>query len=107
MTPEERFERIERTMDDSAKLAAKQHAEINAILQGMAARQQYHDEAFDRMDAGLRELREAGLQTERLVQTLSNILLLHEDRLDNHAARLKKLDKKDDDESLPENGGAN
>lgn len=86
MTPEERFERIEANLD-----------ETNRIVREMAARQQYHDEAFDRMDAGMRRLQEAGERNERPIQSLSNLFLLHADRLENHAGRLNKLDNQGDD----------
>ncbi|MBI3210182.1 MAG: hypothetical protein HYZ37_14955 [Candidatus Solibacter usitatus] len=107
MNPEERFERIEGWMEESARYLAESresNAATNKILQEMAARQQYHDEAFDRaeerahaLDVKLGQLGVFVRDVSATIRTLGALYGIHEDRLDNHGNRLKKLDGQDDD----------
>lgn len=55
---------------------------IEKILEEMALRQQYHDEAFDRMDEGFRELRELVKQDAENIHRLALIAEAHQRRLD-------------------------
>jgi prefoldin subunit 5 len=62
---------------------------IEAILQEMAARQQYHDEAFERFDSEMKEIRETitdinqaiALDAEN-IRALARIAELHQQRID-------------------------
>jgi hypothetical protein len=56
---------------------------VEKILEGMAARQQYHDEAFERQDAAIRELRTAIEIDAENIRALARIAEAHERRLDN------------------------
>ncbi|MCZ2146362.1 MAG: hypothetical protein LC126_01135 [Bryobacterales bacterium] len=88
MTPEKRFERIEAILAESAKRHAEAGREIDRRLAEMAARQQYHDEALERMDARLRETDERIRQLITAVEmdaanirSLANVAAAHERRL--------------------------
>jgi archaellum component FlaC len=72
MTPEERFERIETILESVAKRQEE-----------MAARQQYHDEALERMDARIRQLITAVEMDAANIRRLANIVSRHDERLDN------------------------
>ena len=67
----QRLDRIERILE----LVAKRQDE-------MAARQQYHDEAFERQDAGIKALKEAIAMDAENIRTLARIAELHHERLD-------------------------
>ncbi len=85
---EDRLDRVERVLQEvTTILAATQqqhHAtmqEVDARLQYMAARQQYHDEAFDRMDTQLRELKEVIAVDSENIRALARIAEIHNRRL--------------------------
>ena len=73
----ERLDRIERILDR----AAKGQEQVSNILQEVAARQQYHDEAFERQDAELKLLREAIAADAENIRALARIAELHHRRL--------------------------
>ena len=57
-----RQEQFDRSMEQSAKRQEqfdKGMEEVNRALREMAARQQYHDEAFDRHDATMKQIQES------------------------------------------------
>jgi len=63
---------------------------VEKILEEMAARQQYHDEAFDRQDTAIRELRDAVSKLHGAIEidaenirALARIAEAHERRLDD------------------------
>ena len=56
---------------------------IEKILEEMAARQQYHDEAFDRQDAAIGELKTAIQIDAENIRALARIAEAHERRLDD------------------------
>ena len=58
----ERFDRIERILEQVAKSqeqVAKSQEHVAKSLQEMAARQRYHDEAFERFDAEMKVFKDA------------------------------------------------
>ena len=67
----ERLDRIERILEQVAK---NQHE--------MAARQQYHDEAFERHDAEMKVIREAISADAENIRALARIAELHHERLE-------------------------
>ncbi|HVF39615.1 MAG TPA: hypothetical protein VM939_06910 [Gemmatimonadaceae bacterium] len=66
----DRLDRIERILDRVAQ-----------SLQEVAARQQYHDEAFERHDAEMKALREAIAIDAENIRALARIAELHHRRL--------------------------
>jgi hypothetical protein len=66
-----RLDRVERILD---QVAVRQHE--------MAARQQYHDEAFERQDAAIKALREAIELDAENIRALARIAEIHNTRLD-------------------------
>lgn len=66
----DRLDRIERILEQVAK---SQHE--------MAARQQYHDEAFERHDAEMKVIREAIAADGENIRALARIAELHHQRL--------------------------
>ena len=75
----ERLDRIERILEQVAK---SQHE--------MAARQQYHDEAFERHDSEMKVIREAIAADAENIRALARIAELHHQRLEhnNHGVEL-------------------
>ncbi len=68
----ERLDRIERILEQVAK---SQHE--------MAARQQYHDEAFERHDSEMKVIREAIAADAENIRALARIAELHHQRLEH------------------------
>jgi len=68
----ERLDRIERILEEVAK---SQHE--------MAARQQYHDEAFERHDSEMRVIREAIAADAENIRALARIAEIHHQRLEH------------------------
>lgn len=66
----DRLDRIERILE---QVARRQHE--------MAARQQYHDEAFERFDAEMKVLREAIALDAENIRALARVAELHHERL--------------------------
>lgn len=56
---------------------------IDKRLDYMAARQQYHDEAFERADAELKTLREMVMVDAQNIRALARIAERHQQRLDD------------------------
>ncbi|MFN7935491.1 MAG: hypothetical protein U0R19_19330 [Bryobacteraceae bacterium] len=56
---------------------------IETALEQMATRQQYHDEAFDRMDERLVKLDAHMAKLTETMDRLANIVIRHEERLDD------------------------
>jgi hypothetical protein len=67
----DRLDRIERILEEVAKYQRE-----------MAARQQYHDEAFDRHDAEMKAIREAIAVDAENIRGLVRIAELHHQRLE-------------------------
>ena len=67
---EERLDRIEQILENVAR-----------SLQEVAARQQYHDEAFERHDAAMKSIREAIAIDAENIRALARIAELHNRRL--------------------------
>lgn len=70
MTPEERYAAIDARLD-----------RVTQIQAGMTARQQYHDEAFERMDEGFRNIGAKLDQASANIFALARIAEIHERRL--------------------------
>lgn len=68
----ERLDRIERILE---QVARSQHE--------MAARQQYHDEAFERHDSEMKVIREAIAADAENIRALARIAELHHQRLEH------------------------
>jgi hypothetical protein len=68
----DRLDRIERILE-----------EVATYQREMAARQQYHDEAFDRNDAEMRIIREAIAADAENIRALVRIAELHHQRLEH------------------------
>ncbi|HXP84524.1 MAG TPA: hypothetical protein VN841_07385 [Bryobacteraceae bacterium] len=56
---------------------------IEAILEQMAARQHYHDEAFERHDAEMKLIQEAIAADSENIRALARIAELHHRRLED------------------------
>lgn len=56
---------------------------IERILEEMAVRQQYHDEAFERQDGELKRLRELVEIDSQNIRALARIAERHQERLDD------------------------
>jgi hypothetical protein len=81
----ERFDRIERILEQVAKSQeqfAKNQEQVEKSLSEMAARQQYHDEAFERHDAEMKVIREAIAADTENIRALVRIAELHHRRLE-------------------------
>jgi cell division septum initiation protein DivIVA len=74
----ERLERIEHILE---QVANGQQQVVNS-LQEMAARQQYHDEAFERHDTEMKLIREAIAADAENIRALVRIAELHHRRLE-------------------------
>jgi hypothetical protein len=66
----DRLDRVERLLEQVAKRQDE-----------MAARQQYHDEAFERHDAELKKILEAVAADGEYIRALARIAELHHERL--------------------------
>jgi hypothetical protein len=66
----ERLDRIEQILEQVAR-----------SLREVAARQQYHDEAFERHDAEMKSIREAVAMDAENIRALARIAELHHRRL--------------------------
>ena len=74
----ERLDRVECILEQVAK-------DLEQVTKGqneMAARQQYHDEAFERHDAEMKVIREAIAADAENIRALARIAELHQQRLD-------------------------
>lgn len=95
----ERLDRIERILEDVAKSqeqvitsqervitsqdqAVKTLAQVATTLREMAARQHYHDEAFERHDAEMKVIRDAIAADAENIRALVRIAELHHRRLE-------------------------
>jgi peptidoglycan hydrolase CwlO-like protein len=67
----ERLDRIENILE-----------QVVNSLQGVAARQQYHDEAFERHDSEMKSIREAIAADAENIRALVRIAELHHRRLE-------------------------
>jgi hypothetical protein len=77
-------EQVANNQEQAAKnqeLAAKNQVLVFKSLEEMAARQQYHDEAFDRHDAEMKVIREAIAADAENIRALARIAELHHQRL--------------------------
>jgi methyl-accepting chemotaxis protein len=96
---DERFERIERNLErvtdnlkqisgelkqvsGELKQVSGELIQVSITLQEMAARQQYHDEAFERHDAEMKVIREAQTIDGENIRALVRIAELHSRRLE-------------------------
>lgn len=70
MTPEERFERIDRTLDKLGQFLLK----TARMLEGFARRTEAR---FDRVEESLRRLAEAGMRTDERLNVLIHIVERH------------------------------
>jgi hypothetical protein len=94
----ERLDRIEHFQEQVAKdlaevakdlkKVASGLTEVVAIQQQMAARQQYHDEAFERFDAEMKVIKEAIAVDAENIRALVRIAELHHRRFDDLEGRL-------------------
>jgi predicted outer membrane protein len=86
----DRLDRIEDILDRLAKRDEefdKRHADsmdkVDKHLEYMAARQQYHDDAFERFDAEMKIMKEAQERDGENIRALARIAELHHLRLEN------------------------
>jgi hypothetical protein len=82
----ERLDRIEHILEEVAKDRQETNAtlaEVAKTLREMAARQQYHDEAFERFDAEMKVIKEAIAVDAENIRALARIAELHNRRLDD------------------------
>ncbi|MEO5926340.1 MAG: hypothetical protein ABIR70_21135 [Bryobacteraceae bacterium] len=68
----DRLDRVERNLDD-----------VSEKLRYMAARQQYHDKAFERFDVDMKKLNQAIAHNTENIGALIRIAELHDRRLNN------------------------
>lgn len=73
----DRLDRIERILEEVVKAQRQTEKTVNE----MAARQQYHDEAFDRFDAEMKLIREAIAADGENIRARARIAELHHERL--------------------------
>jgi cell division septum initiation protein DivIVA len=69
----QRLDRIERILEE----VAKSQDQVTKSQREMAARQQYHDEAFERHDAEMKVIREAIAADAENIRALARITELH------------------------------
>jgi uncharacterized protein YozE (UPF0346 family) len=74
---DDRLDRIERFLEE----AAKNLAAVTKKQDEMAARQHYHDEAFERQDAELKRLRDMLDIDAENIRALARIAELHHERM--------------------------
>ena len=74
----ERLDRIERILEE----VAESQRGLTKSQQEMAARQQYHDEAFERHDAEMKVIREAIAADAENIRALVRISEIHHQRLE-------------------------
>ena len=82
----ERMDRIERVLDDVAgnlREVASRHKLVQQSLEEVAARQQYHDEAFERFDSEMKVIREAIAADAENIRALVRVAELHHRRLEH------------------------
>jgi hypothetical protein len=82
----DRLDRIERILEEVARsqvLVAKSQEQVSKSLEEMAARQHYHDEAFERHDAEMKVIREAIAADAENIRALARIAELHHQRLED------------------------
>ncbi len=86
----DRLDRIERILEDTAKRQDQFFAnfsanmdEVRGMLQVTAARQQYHDEAFERFDAEMKLLKEVQTVDGEHIRALARIAELHNQRFEH------------------------
>jgi len=86
----DRLDRIERILEESTVQHAASMARIDQRLEYMAARQQYHDEAFERFDADMKLVKEAQERHRAAqerdsenIRALIRIAEMHNRRLEN------------------------
>jgi hypothetical protein len=75
----ERMDRISQRMDRFSEGMI----EVRGMLQEMAARQQYHDDAFERFDADMKLIKEAQAIDGEHIRALARIAELHNQRFDH------------------------
>jgi hypothetical protein len=80
----DRMERIEAILDQGAHSVQDVAARLQDVhQQDTAARQQYHDEAFERHDAEMKLIREASAANGERIRALARIAELHNRRVDD------------------------
>lgn len=80
----DRLDRIERILEEvstNLKDAGAKLIEVARRQDEMAARQQYHDEAFERFDAEMKVIREAIAADAENIRALVRVAELHDRRL--------------------------
>jgi methyl-accepting chemotaxis protein len=68
---------------DALKRTADSLTQVDKTLQDMAARQQYHDEAFERHDSEMKVIREAIAMDAENIRALARIADAHNRRLED------------------------
>jgi hypothetical protein len=86
----DRLDRIERILEDTAKRQDQFFAnfsanmdEVRGMLRETAARQQYHDEAFERFDTEMKLIKEAQAVDGEHIRALVRIAELHNQRFEH------------------------
>jgi hypothetical protein len=74
----ERLDRIEAILEEVTEATKR----VTRVQEEMAARQQYHDEAFERQDTEIKALREALVIDAENIRGLVRIAELHHERLE-------------------------
>ncbi len=78
----ERLDRIERPLEQAVRRQEQFEEQISRIQGEMAARQQYHDEAFEWNDAEIKRILEAQAVDGEHIRALVRIAELHHLRLE-------------------------
>ena len=86
MTPEQRFDRIEGILERMAvreEQMTVRHEQMTLHQEQMAAHQQYHDEAFERHDAQIKDLIVAVAADGEKIRALVRVAEAHQRRLED------------------------
>ena len=79
----DRLDRVERILEELALSQRQFQDQVAKSHLEFAARQQYHDEAFERHDAEMKAIREAIAADAENIRALARIAELHHQRLEH------------------------
>ena len=79
----DRLDRVERILEALALSQRQFQEQVAQSHRDFAARQQYHDEAFERHDAEMKAIREAIAADAENIRALARIAEFHNQRLDH------------------------
>jgi uncharacterized membrane protein YccC len=79
----DRLDRVERILEELAIGQRQFQEQVVQSHRDLAARQQYHDQAFERHDAEMKVIREAIAADAENIRALARIAEFHNQRLDH------------------------